>query len=71
MSLNNKDYARASCQANLDASHFYDFVKECMTNSHCAEYIAVEVKQNAPEILDETLVKFNYMKREGDFRKCS
>jgi hypothetical protein len=68
--LKNKDYENAKCLADLEASSGYDFVKQCIDNKQCSQYIYNDVKERAPEILRNTHSSFDYLYIKNGIRKC-
>lgn len=69
-SLKNGDYQLAKCQADLEASSGFDYVKRCMADKQCAIYISNDVQQRTPEIIDGEPLSFDYLERKSDIRRC-
>lgn len=70
-SLKNGDYRLAKCQADLEASSGFDYLKKCVADKQCSSYISNDVQERTPEILDETPLTFDYLKSKNDTRRCN
>lgn len=69
-SLKFGNYKLAKCQADLEASSKFDYVKKCMEDKQCSISIANDVKERTPEVLANTPLSFDYLQRKGDIRHC-
>ena len=60
----------AICSAALEASSSFDEIKSCLANEQCKHSILKKTREVAPEVLDGTSLKFDYIKLENGFRRC-
>ena len=70
ISLKKKDYENAKCLADLEASSGFDYVKECIDDKQCAQYIYKDVKERTPEVLSNTHPNYDYLYVKNGIRRC-
>ena len=71
VSVNDKEYGKAKCYAQLGASAMYDDLKSCVAEADCGNSIMRKINDNAPEILDDGTLNFTYLERnKNGIRLC-
>ena len=70
-SLKKGDYKLAKCQADLEASDGFDYVKKCMDDKQCAIYISADAQKQTPEIIAKKFLNFDYLERKNNERHCN
>lgn len=70
IALKKKNYDLAKCLTDLEASHQYDNVRQCMDNKRCSTYILKDVKERTPEILSNKHSSFDYLSVKHGIRRC-
>lgn len=57
--ISDKQYQNAKCSADLSASVYYQEIRTCLADAECGSLIIDDVKEMAPEMLDDNK-KFTY-----------
>ena len=61
---------RAKCSIDLRVSSFFDEVKTCLKNAECQKVVLADVRKEAPEMLSDATLPFDYIKLKGGLRYC-
>jgi len=65
------DLSRAICISELGENAMYNDIKSCLANQGCSIVIKENIREAAPEILDQTPLKFDHIKRKGNIISCT
>jgi hypothetical protein len=61
---------KAKCLAELSASAMFDSLKTCVGNAECLNAIERNLRVDAPEVLGEAPLKFDYLKSKNGIKIC-
>ena len=71
ISLKSGGFKKAQCQANLEASSSFDFLKACAKSKECFFYIKQDISDRTPEILSMDIPdRFDYLPQKDGIRRC-
>lgn len=68
--INDREFDKAMCSAQLGASAMYDDLKSCLSNLDCKAALEQEVRNVAPEMLGDAQLKFKYLEIKDGIRTC-
>jgi hypothetical protein len=69
--IKTRKYDNAKCSADLGASSTFDDIKACIANQTCRNSIEEKVREIAPEALDGSTLKFDYLESKNGIRRCN
>jgi len=70
MQIRSKKIVLAKCTTNLMASELFDSLRSCMSDNYCSKFIELDIKNSAPEIMNQSHLPFDYISSKNGKKEC-